>query len=80
MFSGIAVPLDGSPIAESALPYALALGDATRVPVTLVHAVSLSQLPLAYQVRYDAAEEAILLARAGDTLEARAQTRRARAR
>lgn len=76
MLSGINAPLDGSPLAESALPYALALGDAMNVPITLVHAVPLPQLSLDYQLRYDAAEEATLLARAGDMLEARAQSLR----
>jgi nucleotide-binding universal stress UspA family protein len=76
MFSGITVPLDGSPLAESALPYALALGDATGVPVTLVHTIPLPQLSLDYQLRYDATTEAALLARASDTLEARAQSLR----
>lgn len=77
MFSGITVPLDGSPLAESALPYALALGDAMRVPVTLVHVVPLPKLSLDYQLRYDAAEEATLLVRASETLKARAQSLRA---
>ncbi|HEY8292325.1 MAG TPA: universal stress protein, partial [Thermomicrobiales bacterium] len=76
MFSSITVPLDGSPLAESALPYALALGDAMRVPVTLMHVVSLPKLSLDYQLRYDATEEATLLARADNTLEARAQSLR----
>ncbi len=68
MFSGITVPLDGSPLAENALPYALALADAMRVPVTLVHVVPLPKLSLDYQLRYDAADEETLLARASDTL------------
>jgi nucleotide-binding universal stress UspA family protein len=74
MFSGITVPLDGSPLAESALPYALALGDAVGVPVTLMHVVPLPKLTLDYQLRYDATEEAALLAQAGDMLESRAST------
>jgi len=74
MFSGITVPLDGSPLAERALPYALALGNAMRVPVTLMHVVPLPKLTLDYQLRYDATEEAALLAQAGDMLESRART------
>ena len=76
MFSGITVPLDGSSLAESALPYALALADAMGMPVTLVHAVPLPKLSLDYQLRYDASDEATLLARAGDALEARARSLR----
>jgi nucleotide-binding universal stress UspA family protein len=76
MFSGIIVPLDGSPLAESALPYALALGDAIDVPITLLHTVPLPQLSLDYQLRYDATEEAALLARATDILDLRAQSLR----
>ncbi len=80
MFSGITVPLDGSPLAESALPYALALADAMGMPMTLVHVVPRGYHALDYQLRYDAADEATLLARASDTLEARAQSLRAETR
>lgn len=73
-FSGITVPLDGSPLAESALPYALALGDALDMPVTLLHVVPPSRLALDYQLRYDASEEATLLAHAAEVLESRAKT------
>lgn len=74
MRSGITVPLDGSPLAESALPYALTLGEAMRVPVTLMYVVPLPKLTLDYQLRYDATQEATLLARASATLESRAKT------
>lgn len=74
MFRGITVPLDGSPLAESALPYALALGDALRVPVTLMHVVPLPKMTLDYQLRYDATNEAALLAQAGDMLKSRARS------
>ncbi len=72
MFSGITVPLDGSPLAESALPYALALADAMGMPMTLVHVVPRGYHALDYALRYDAAGEAAALAQAGRELEARA--------
>ncbi len=72
MFSGITVPLDGSPLAEGALPYALALGEALAAPVTLVHVVPRSFHALDYQMRYDATDEAASLARAAREMEARA--------
>jgi len=39
MFSRILVPLDGSPIAEKALPHARALGRILKIPVTLLAVV-----------------------------------------
>jgi len=39
MFSRILVPLDGSPIAEKALPHARALGRTLEIPVTLIAVV-----------------------------------------
>lgn len=39
MITQILVPLDGSPLAQSALPYALALADATQAPVQLFQVV-----------------------------------------
>lgn len=80
MLSGVTVPLDGSPLAESALPYALACADAMGTSVILVHTVPLTKLSLDYQLRYDATEEATLLAQAGKALEARAQTLRSGSR
>jgi nucleotide-binding universal stress UspA family protein len=72
MFNGIIVPLDGSPLAESALPHALALADALRLPVTLIHVVPRGYHALDYELRYDAAGEAAALAHAARELESRA--------
>ena len=39
MFKHILVPLDGSSLAESALPVAASLSKAFKVPVTLLHVI-----------------------------------------
>jgi nucleotide-binding universal stress UspA family protein len=36
MFTRLLVPLDGSPVAEKALPHARALGRILDVPITLI--------------------------------------------
>ncbi|MDQ6834427.1 MAG: universal stress protein [Chloroflexota bacterium] len=74
MSSRIIVPLDGSPLAESALPYALALASATGTTVTLMQVVPSSHLMRDYYVRYDASMEAEQAATAGAALEARARS------
>lgn len=74
MFDHIIVPLDGSPLAESALPDALALADATGASVTLLQVVPPSHQMLDYNLRYDAAAESEQLDRAGDALEVRARS------
>lgn len=45
MFTKILVPLDGSPLAERALPIAVGLAKLTGGTITLVHAVEASGLP-----------------------------------
>ena len=40
MFTNILVPLDGSPLAESALPYARSLASKTGAKLTLVRAAA----------------------------------------
>ncbi len=74
MSSRIIVPLDGSPLAERALPYALALASATGATVTLMQVVPSSHLMRDYYVRYDASMEAEQAATAGAALEARARS------
>lgn len=76
MFAHILVPLDGSPLAQSALPYALALASATDAAVTLLSVVPPAQPINDYYIPYDAAEEAEGLARAGDALDALARSLR----
>lgn len=74
MYSQIIVPLDGSPLAEGALPYALALAAATDAPVTLMQVVPSSQLMRDHYLRYDASMEAEQMATAATVLEARARS------
>lgn len=77
MFTRILVPLDGSPLAQGALPYALALASATDAPLTLLSVVPPARLMTDYYIPYDAAGEAAALARAGSALDAVAQSLRA---
>jgi nucleotide-binding universal stress UspA family protein len=69
MFAKIVVPLDGSPLGQSALPYALAIADAARARVTLLAVNPPSDAMLDGGLRYDAAAEAAALASAGTALE-----------
>jgi nucleotide-binding universal stress UspA family protein len=78
MFTHILVPLDGSPLAQSVLPYALALASATGAPITLLSVVPPAQMMNDYYLPYDAAEEAEGLARAGDALDDLARSLRSR--
>lgn len=77
MFAKILVPLDGSPLAQSALPPALALASATDAPLTLLSVVPPTQLLPDYNIPYNAAMEAAQLAAAGDALDTLAQSLRA---
>ena len=74
MFTRVIVPLDGSPLAQSALPYALALADAAGVPVTLLQVVASLATTLDFDWQYDASLEAAALARAYDALVPLAQS------
>ena len=76
MFFRILVPLDGSKLAQSALPYALALASAVDAPITLLSVVPPMQMLTDYYVPYNAATEAVQLADAGDALDALAQSLR----
>lgn len=77
MFTRILVPLDGSPLAQSALPYALALASAEDAPVTLLSVVPPTQMLPDYYIPYSAAMEAAQLAAAGDALDTLARSLRA---
>ncbi len=68
MFTRVIVPLDGSPLAQSALPYALALADTAGVPVTLLQVVAPLATTLDFDWQYDASLEAAALARAYEAL------------
>jgi nucleotide-binding universal stress UspA family protein len=46
MYTRILVPLDGSPVAEQALPYARSLAQALTLPVELLHAVEAETVAL----------------------------------
>src|SRR6185437_6903149 len=76
MFFRILVPLDGSKLAQRALPYALALASAVDAPITLLSVVPPMQMLTDYYVPYNAATEAVQLADAGDALDALAQSLR----
>ena len=76
MFNRILVPLDGSPLAESAFPYAVALAAASDASVTLLTVVQPMQLISDYYIPYDASLEAAQLASAGESLDIVAQTLR----
>lgn len=76
MFTHILVPLDGSPLAKGALPYALALASAVDAPLTLISVVPPMQMFPDYYVPYDAATEAAQLAAAGDALDTLARSLR----
>ena len=69
MFTHILVPLDGSPLAQSALPSALALASATDASITLLSVVPPAQMFPDYYIPYNAAMEAAQLAAAGNALE-----------
>ena len=60
MFSKIVLPLDGSPVAEIALPYARALAQGLNLPVTLLSAIDLEEI-----ARHIAIERGLFL----DTLD-----------
>ncbi|HEX6767921.1 MAG TPA: universal stress protein, partial [Candidatus Binatia bacterium] len=60
MFSKIVVPLDGSPVAEVALPYARALARGARLPVELLSVIDLDEM-----ARHIATERGLFL----DTLD-----------
>ncbi len=76
MFTHILVPLDGSPLAQCALPYGFALASAEDASVTLLSVVPPMQMLTDNYVLYNAATEAIQLADAGDALDALAQSLR----
>ena len=60
MFSKIVLPLDGSPVAEIALPYGRALAQGLYLPVTLLSAIDLEEI-----ARHIATERGLFL----DTLD-----------
>jgi nucleotide-binding universal stress UspA family protein len=60
MFSKIVIPLDGSPVAEAALPYARALARGGSLPVELLSVIDLDEM-----ARHIAAERGLFL----DTLD-----------
>lgn len=70
MFTRIVVPLDGSTIAQAALPYALTLADAACGALTLLQAVPPLHVTWDYYVPYDATFEAEALAKTGSALDA----------
>jgi nucleotide-binding universal stress UspA family protein len=74
MFTHILVPLDGSPRAASALPYALALASVMDASLTLISVVPPTQMLPDYYIPYDAAMEAAQLAAAGDALDTLARS------
>lgn len=76
MFTHILVPLDGSPLAQGVLPYALALASATDTPITLLSVVPSMQVRPDSYIPYNAATEAAQLAAAGDALDILAQSLR----
>ncbi|MDQ6908075.1 MAG: universal stress protein, partial [Chloroflexota bacterium] len=76
MFAHILAPLDDSPLAQRALPYALALASAMDARITLLSVIPPAQPINDYYLPYDAAEEAAGLARAGDALDTVAQSLR----
>lgn len=76
MFAHILVPLDGSPLAQRALPNALALASATGASVTLLSVVPPAIAINDYYLPYDATEEAAALLRAGETLDSLARSLR----
>jgi nucleotide-binding universal stress UspA family protein len=80
MFNRIVLPLDGSEIAQCAMPYALALADAARAPLTLLQVVPRGSAALESALRYDAAEEAAALDRCGEALDAMAESLRTASR
>src|SRR4051794_12704856 len=80
MFNRIVLPLDGSEIAQCAMPYALALADVARVPLTLLQVVPRGRAALEVTLRYDAAEEAAALDRCGEALDAVAESLRTASR
>lgn len=73
MFRKILVPLDGSRLAQSALPYALALADATHAAVTLLAVIPPAGELREYDLRYDAAMETSAFADADAALDTFAQ-------
>lgn len=77
MFARIIVPLDGSALAASALPYALRLADATGASLSLVRVVTPLHVVWDDDVVYDAATEAEGLVRAGGALDSLAERLRA---
>lgn len=80
MFTRIVVPLDGSALAQAALPYALALSDAAHGSLTLLEAVPPLHVTWDYNVPYDAAFEAGRLAGIGEALDSLAQRLRTSSR
>jgi nucleotide-binding universal stress UspA family protein len=73
MFTRVLVPLDGSALAQGAVPYALALADADDGLLTLFQAVPPLHVTWDYNVPYDAAIEAERLTSAEKCLGAIAQ-------
>jgi nucleotide-binding universal stress UspA family protein len=76
MFNRILVPLDGSQLAEGALPYALSLAAALDASLTLLTVVQPMQLISDYYIPYDASLEAEQLAAAGAALDETADSLR----
>ena len=77
MFTRIVIPLDGSALAQAALPYALTLADIGHGSLTLLQAVPPLHVTWDYNIPYDAAIEAARLASAEGTLDTLAQRLRA---
>jgi nucleotide-binding universal stress UspA family protein len=76
MFNRILVPLDGSPLAASTLPYALSLAAASDASLTLLTVVQPMQLLSDNYIPYDASLEATQLAAAGAALDVMADSLR----
>jgi nucleotide-binding universal stress UspA family protein len=59
MYKKILLPLDGSPLSESALPYARFLATALHVPVELLHAIDPDIIALCGSPRYVSSEQSL---------------------
>src|SRR5262249_49054255 len=57
MYEKILLPLDGSPLSESALPYARCLATALHVPVELLHAIDPDIIAVCGNPRYVSSEQ-----------------------
>jgi nucleotide-binding universal stress UspA family protein len=59
MYEKILLPLDGSPLAESALPYARFLATALQVPVELLQAIDPDIIAVCSNPRYGSSEQSL---------------------